>query len=417
MAIYAVIDSSRKERVPNIKMPFSIESLIKIALILDEEEENRPSRRFWVHQMLTKRKGEGEFFTLFPELVDDESKFYQYFRMSHYDFMRLLGFIEADIQQMNTSFRECITPAEKLAVCLRFLATGDSFRTIAFSYRLGHSTVHAIVRQVCQAIINNLLSIYIPTPRRSDWEQIPNTFRNVWDFPNCIGCLDGKHVEIMAPSNSGSNYFNYKKTFSVVLLALVDADYNFIAVDIGSYGKNSDSGIFLSSPLGNAFHNGTFNIAEDSVLPGSDISAPHVILGDSAFPLKTYLMRPYPENQVQDNTDRRIFNYRHCRARRVVENAFGILTQRFRIYLRKINSKPDYVENIILTTCILHNYLRYDRLHLMESAPSNEETASALTNLPRLCANAQQAAFNTREKFKTYFNSPAGSVPWQNDRI
>jgi hypothetical protein len=69
-----------------------------------------------------------------------------------------------------------------------------------------------------------MLSECIPTPAEAEWENIPTKFLNLWGFPNCIGALDGKHVQIVAPNNSGSNYFNYKQTFSVVLLALVDAN-------------------------------------------------------------------------------------------------------------------------------------------------------------------------------------------------
>ena len=89
-------------------------------------------------------------------------------------------------------------------------------------------------------------------PSTEDWEQLAFDFWNMWNCPNCLGALDGKHVTIIAPPSSGSLYFNYKKTFSIVLLALVDAKYNFTVVHIVSYGKDSDEGIFAKSNLGKA---------------------------------------------------------------------------------------------------------------------------------------------------------------------
>lgn len=118
------------------------------------------------------------------------------------------------------------------------MATGDSYKTIAVSYRLGHSTVQNIVIEVCTAINETFMAEFIPTPSREKWLQIADDMWTMWNFPNCLGPLDGKHFVIDAPSNSGSLYFNYKKTFSIVLL--VDANYKFISVDIGSYGKNSE---------------------------------------------------------------------------------------------------------------------------------------------------------------------------------
>ena len=77
-----------------------------------------------------------------------------------------------------------------------------------------------------------------------DWNKIEQKFNTKWNFPNCIGALDGKHIAIVAPWNSGSLYFNYKGTFSLALMALVDADYKFIYVDIGDYGSNADGSVF-----------------------------------------------------------------------------------------------------------------------------------------------------------------------------
>lgn len=299
------------------------------------------------------------------------------------------------------------------------MATGDSLRTIAFSYRLGHSTVQGIIGEVCTAIISKFLQECIPTPTEGKWKAIANEFWNLWNFPNCLGALDGKHIEIVAPPNSGSNFFNYKRTFSVVLLALVDAHYKFIAVDIGSYGKNSDGGIFASSKLGKALNNGTLNIPEDRDLPGTNTMAPYVIIGDSAFPLKRNIMRPYPEPQSNINVEKRIFNYRLCRARRIVENSFGILAQKFRIYFRKLNSKPGNVEKIILTTCILHNLLRDCASPNCSSIEisDREEQQSQLIPLPNQGGYGGQDAFQTREIFKQFFNSDAGKVPWQMNKI
>lgn len=106
--------------------------------------------------------------------------------------------------------------------------------------------------ETCKVISEHLLHELMPKPTEEMWRNIAVDFNNMWNFPNCLGALDGKHVVIQAPPNSGSSFFNYKKTFSVVLLALVDAQYNFIVVDVGSYGKNSDGGIFASSNLSKA---------------------------------------------------------------------------------------------------------------------------------------------------------------------
>ena len=104
-------------------------------------------------------------------------------------------------------------------------------------------------------------------------------FLEIWNFLNCIGAIDGKHIIIEAPANSGSEFFNYKKTFSIVLLALVDAQYRFVAVEIGSGGRNSDGGIFANSNFGKPLQNKTFSIPENSPFPGQNEPMPYVIVG------------------------------------------------------------------------------------------------------------------------------------------
>lgn len=252
----------------------------------------------------------------------------------------------------------------------------------------------------------------MPIPDEEKWKKIEKEFSEKWHYPNCIGALDGKHIQIFSPPKSGSLYFNYKKFFSIVLLALVDADYKFIYVNVGDLGKNSDAGIFSRSDLAAKLETNTLNVPGPKELPGMRVRVPHVIVGDEAFPLKTYLMRPYPAVQLDDPL-KKVYCYRHNRARRVSENAFGILCQKFRIYYRKICLSPEHVDNVILATCVLHNFLRHDTVML-----DTEETDEIqLRDLPHIGGNFVNNAIQIRDTFKDYFNSPQGSLVWQNNMV
>jgi len=143
-------------------------------------------------------------------------------------------------------------------------------------------------------IANVLQPIYLRLPTEEEWKNICTGFLENWNFPNCVGSFDGKHVEIQAPPKSGSSFFNYKKTFSIVLMAACDYKYMFTLVDIGSYGGNSDGGIFTSSEIYSALEEGTLNLPKGTAnLPGSNIKLPCYFLGDSGFPISTIMMRPY----------------------------------------------------------------------------------------------------------------------------
>lgn len=112
------------------------------------------------------------------------------------------------------------------------------------TYRLGHSTIGYIIRRVCIAIWETLKEECFPELTQANWEKIANCFHQRTQYPNCLGAIDGKHVRIIKPKSSGSLFYNYKNYFSVVLLAIADADYEFICIDVGSFGKDADSTIF-----------------------------------------------------------------------------------------------------------------------------------------------------------------------------
>jgi len=102
------------------------------------------------------------------------------------------------------------------------------------------------------------------------------------NFPNCCGSMDGKHVIIRCPPKSGSDYFNYKKDFSIILFAIVDSNYNFLYIDVGTNGRANDALVFSKSALNEALQQNLLNIPAEGVF-----------LADDAFPLRTNILKPY----------------------------------------------------------------------------------------------------------------------------
>ena len=119
-----------------------------------------------MHEILQGREQHGEFHRLVQELRLDGERFQRYFRLDREQFDQLLSMIGPVITMMTTNYRRPIPPAERLAICLRFLATGDSYRTIACSYRVGVSTVARIVTQVTK-VGDALVPEFIPVQQKT----------------------------------------------------------------------------------------------------------------------------------------------------------------------------------------------------------------------------------------------------------
>lgn len=263
-----------------------------------------------------------------------------------------------------------------------------------------------------------------------EWKQISRHFQERWNFPMCIGALDGKHVEIIKPNHSGSEYFNYKKRFSIVLLALVNADYNFIYVDVGVQGRISDGGVFNSTNLSRLLESNNLHLPAPQPLPGRQQNCPYVIVADDAFALSKHLLKPYPGTQIA-GTPERIFNYRLSRARVVSENAFGIISAKFRVLRTPILLSPQKAALVTLACVYLHNFLRRNSNSSNFYAPAGtfdtfiedngEMTPGSWRNnnpgflpLQRVPRRVRMEAVAVRNEFKDYFMTDIGSVQWQN---
>lgn len=263
-----------------------------------------------------------------------------------------------------------------------------------------------------------------------DWQSVANNFQLKWNFPKYLGAIDGKHVLIQAPHNSGSYYFNYKKQHSVVLMAIVDATYKFLIVTVGTNGRVSDGGVFKASGVADFIKTAATGL-EKTPLPGRRLCVPHVFVADDAFPLQPHIMKPYPYNS-QGSV--RIYSYRLFRARRIVENAFGIMSSVFRVLRKPLLLAPERVDSVVLAVCSLHNYLLSEKNSANVYAPEGTfdreilETGEILhgswrnEDLPadNLVPLVQQGSNNysnnakeVREEYREYFVSSQGEVPWQ----
>ena len=233
-----------------------------IALLLDEEDEEQTKRnRIWSRPWIIKRQQYGAFHTPFAELKLDNLAFKDYLRLDKTQFELLLQKVHKHIIKQHTNMRECIELEEMCCLTLRYLASGESFRSLEFQFRIGKRTISNIILDVCMAIIEELRSDYLTTPNTEDlWLDISKKFFLRWNFPNGIGAIDGKHIVIEQPSHSGSHYRNYKGTDSIVIMAMI---------------------------------------------PHRRLLMPYVCTGDDAFPLSKYMMKPYPFKSL--SVDKKIF--------------------------------------------------------------------------------------------------------------
>lgn len=218
---------------------------------------------------------------------------------------------------------------------------------------------------------------------------------------------------------------------------MCDANYLFTLIDIGAFGRQSDGGIFKHSRMGQLFAQGKMHIPPPDEIYEGSTNYPYVIVGDEAFPLSSYLMRPYPGREGL-SPEKKVFNYRLSRARRMIKNTFGIFAAQWRIYRKCTIAKVNTIENMVKATVVLHNWLGKQDLTRREIfitpdmvdregndgsiIPGTwrrmiESNNTALQNIATCSTHTySREAAKIRNEFTEYFNEE-GAIPWQFVRI
>ena len=258
-----------------------------------------------------------------------------------------------------------------IVLVYRYVAMGDAITTIAYNLRMGVSTVWEIILDICTAIWEVLCHIHIHVPSEDEWRKLQQSLKNDRSFLIAL-------VQLMA----NMSWYNAHLTLDhcsiitshsspLYFLAVISADYTFVMVDVGAYGRSNDNGVLNSTTFFKRLKNKTLGIPPSKKLPNDvgDVLAPHLFVEDEAFPLRYDLLGPYSRNELTN--DARIFNYRLSQYRRVVENSFGILANSWRLYHRQIYLNPDDVTAVIKATLVLYNILTLPRQWLPGHSPSS----------------------------------------------
>ncbi|RVE48412.1 hypothetical protein evm_006973 [Chilo suppressalis] len=405
-------------------------ALIGLFFVIWKKKAKQRTRTEWCKKWLQKRRKYSHV-NIIKELTFYPKDYRNYLRMDEKTYLTLLSKVTPLIKKQDTIMRTAISPHERLTVTLRFLATGRTYECLKYSALISPQALSKIIPETCAAIYKVLQKDYLKFPNSSEkWRNIAQQFEDRWNFPHCLGAIDGKHIDIIPPADNGSYYYNYKKRHSMVLMAIVDANYEFLLVDFGTNGRISDGGVLQNTKFFEMLQDNKLELPNAEVIKNSSTNLPYVFVADDAFPLRTDMLKPFRQADLHSR-ERKIFNYRLSRARHIVENAFGILASRFRIYHTAINLEPKNIEKIVMATCVLHNYLikhvggsYAPRECFYEENTANgtiitegyNTTDSNMENLHRTQGNILNYAKQVRAKFTNYFVNE-GKVSWQHNFV
>ncbi|XP_068127802.1 putative nuclease HARBI1 [Hyperolius riggenbachi] len=384
-----------------------------LILLLAEEEESEEDeeprkRRLWSQEWLLERDAAPQDSTLREMGISSTRDFRSCLRMPEDAFRHLLSLVTPYIQKRDTCMRRAITVEQRLVATLRYLATGQALQDLKFTTRISPQALGIIIPETCAAIIDCLREEYMKFPiTAADWMAVAQDFEDSLDFPNCGGAIGGRHIRIATASDSQ----NYKGFSSIALMAIVNAQKEFLMVDIGKKGCMSD-GEMIEQVM---FYQKL--VKKELALPATyqtKLRMNFVFVADEAFALSEHILKPYPQESA--DFPRKIFNCRLSHARSVFNDAFELLANRFRVLQTSIKLRVDKVDQVVLACCMLHNYLRrrYGDVEEFAAAPGGVRAQPGTQTSLQACVpqNETWSAINNRDQYQEYFNE-AGAVDWQ----
>uniref|UniRef100_A0A803TFY7 SCAN box domain-containing protein n=1 Tax=Anolis carolinensis TaxID=28377 RepID=A0A803TFY7_ANOCA len=298
-------------------------------------------RRWWVRPRTHRRWWREEVLPLW-----DEEMWVSNFRMSKETLFELSNCLRPHLERQVTTLRQPISVEERVAIAIWWLSSPLLYRKVASRFGVGESTVAIIGIEVCLAIEKELLG---KTVQLGDYRQIMAGFADL-GFPHCIGAIDETHIPVRPPVRRPGTLLNGKNSY-IVLQGTTDHAGRFIDIEVGHSGRNHDAHVFRHSTIYQAMEEGVF-VPGNPHMEFNGVQIPPLILGDGAYPLRTWLMKPYGGNL---DKRKQTFNLSLCRARNVVERAFGRLKSRWGCLSSHLTVAEKNFVPIVSACVVLHN--------------------------------------------------------------
>ena len=253
-----------------------------------------------------------------PQFTREEWR--ENFRLSRETYRYICNELRPLLLRQDTEMRKAVSVERRVAITLWRLATNAEYRTIAHLFGVAKSTAWQVVNEVCSAVVRKLFRRYVCVPSGDNLSEIIQGFAEIWGFPQCVEAIDGCHIPIQAPQECPKDYYNRKGHHSILLQGLVDHRYRFMDINVGWPGSVHDARVLVNSELYKKGERGDLFPQMSKRI--NDVLVPLVILGDPAYPLMSWIMKPYSDNG-RLTRQQSVFNYRLSRARVLSENAFG----------------------------------------------------------------------------------------------
>uniref|UniRef100_A0A8R1EJD5 DDE Tnp4 domain-containing protein n=2 Tax=Caenorhabditis japonica TaxID=281687 RepID=A0A8R1EJD5_CAEJA len=254
--------------------------------------------------------------------------------------------------------RSYITKQMKVVIFFKYAREGISQCSLAKTVGLSQSSISRLISEIVEDIVQSAhLHIKWPETKEEVWT-MENDFLKKGRRIRAYGVLDGKHFKTEHPAGSGSLNRNYKSFYSFNSLFVSDSSNRIFYVQLSALGVNSDSQMFRDGPLGRKLAE-TRQMCKIRSLPNSNIDMGAFLLADNGFGLTKEIMQPYRSSSL--SCENMLFNRELSAVRVTVENTFGLLASRFRVFQRALNLTPRNSRSLIISLSVVHNIIIGDR--------------------------------------------------------